>query len=33
LLATHADIGPKTISSVKVYDDEGLWVLYVFKDR
>ena len=33
LLATHSDLGPKTISSVKVYDDEGLWILYVFKDR
>jgi hypothetical protein len=33
LLATHADLGPKIISSVKVYDDEGLWILYVFEDR
>ena len=33
LLATHSDLGPKTISSVKVYDDEGLWILYIFKDR
>jgi hypothetical protein len=33
LLATHADLGPKTISSVRVYDDEGMWILYVFKGR
>lgn len=32
LLATHKDLGRKTISQARVYFDGGIYVLFVFKD-